>query len=279
MRFCMMIDLIVNSFNSIINFFNNREIKKAREQEITPRLIISEPEENFNFRWVPLESIIPEQVFTSKKSGKRIEINYPIFHLANIGDGPAENIIIQWEIERGELNASVVECTILKNFGAYLYGNDLILPPLNKREGTLYMIDNISNAGRQKINYLLPSSSNEDSKELPLKHEIFSNLIFNILIIDRPKQPDLIKLPDINAKVTYSSIDGREFIKNFKIKSNILVVPDNSGGLRRSSPVAEEYFSSANIRGEIFFKVTEIPGLNSKKKALSSTKCMPGIIF
>lgn len=233
-----------------------REMKKGREQTLTPHIIIKEPNERYQFRWVPLENLQPIiSPLLPEGNQTQSQTRLPIFQLINIGQGPATDIRIDWKFTESTLEKMVEESTILKKYECILNENALSISRKDNGSSVTYS-SNISDAAQSIVDYCLPSSTNHSLQKIQIPSDIESRYELRLLTLPRPNDLTVIKLENIYLLVTYSSIDGRTHTQSFVVESSILFLPDLVGSSQNS--VNNVHFSSDNIRGDITFKVKKI---------------------
>lgn len=234
-------------------FLSVREIKKGREQAITPHIIIEEPKDKYHFHWIPSESLVPiiAPLLTINGQTQPLSDSPITFQLINIGQGSATNIKIQWQID-GKTSHDIIETsTVLKNYKLTLKDNFLSI--FQKDINSVGYLMFFSDVTSSIVDYCLPSSTNSSIKLLAIPPDIEHSYILRLIALPRPNKLGVprIKLANINILVTYSSIDGRKHNQSFVIESwfflSLMEIPNNSND--------SFHFSSDNLIGNITFKV------------------------
>ena len=245
-------------------WFTVKEMRRGREQANTPFLIVLEPEYKYQFRWIPLEDIQP----IIKPKAKNVTNRLPIFRIKNIGNTPAINIKIYWEMDGDDLENIIRKNSILKKFNAKINSKRFSISK-NENEYKSEFCQPCFDKASSILDYSIASPGTNFIQALPVPNEINSSYIIRLMAVQRPSSLSKLITSSIKLKIAYEGMDGRKYQESFTIESTFLFFPDNITGENHPD---NKYFSPDNIRGDITFKVKRSENTLKKLKPILNKK-------
>jgi len=247
-----------------VTFFMVTEMRETRIANMKPEIIITDPLYRYEFRWIPKEKLSPI-IRPELKEGEpnRYETRLPVFGIKNIGQAPALEIFVNWEI-CSEIDTDVLlQNSFIKAFN-----------PIFKEE--LFCLSQETTSGEDGsgfrcipreqtyVPYCVVSSTDDTIHPLPMPEGISGFFDLTLMIQARPKDCGIIVAVPIRVNVSYEDVEGRKYHKGFIIDSTLYFLPDYVSSDRNS--VDSQHFSDKNIRGTIRFHVIPENSLRNNHK-------------
>lgn len=254
-EFLTLLAAIATFLTAIATYLMVWEMRQGRIQTIKPQIIILSPSINYDFRWIPLESlqiiVRPEERATQKQT------RLPIFHLKNIGSAPAQSITLEWSIsDSQDVFNTILRSEILKPYKPAKI-DEFISLTLENEHGEKSVGVPIRKNEITKIPYSIASPTSEISDPIIIPDGIFSNLCFRFICEERLNYTLYdVQGSAVTVKIKFFDLTGKKVESNFLITPKLQVTNDNVSSTTNS--VDENYRSKSNLRGTLKFSVVPI---------------------
>lgn len=265
MKTSELLTLLLSAVGSIATFIvalttcrTVSEMKKSREASIHPELIVLAPIYKYDFRWIHLEDLSPiirPELHSDEKN--KYDSRLPVFRLKNIGNSAAKNIRITWSIEGESLEEAVSKNQILQTYHLEFLSGTY---KMSRSQNEILTNNEHSHFENEEtsLDYCVASPQNDFVDELKMPEKISANYVLRLAASERSENITVISAPNINIKLQYYGVDGREHERNFVITSNYWYLPDSVSS--DTNTISKEFINPDNTRGFITFKIQSVVG-------------------
>tara|TARA_R100001143_G_scaffold63387_1_gene70079 strand:+ start:15220 stop:16050 length:831 start_codon:yes stop_codon:yes gene_type:complete len=231
------------------------EMRQGRIQTIKPQLILLTPSINYDFRWIPLESL--QIIVRPEERASQKQTRLPIFQLKNIGSAPAQSIILEWSIsDSQDVFTIILNSKILKPYKPEK-NDEFISLTLENKHGKQSVGVPLRDNEIVKIPYSIASPTSEFSDPIIIPDGLFNNICFRFICEERLNYSLYgVQGSAITVKIKYYDLAGKRGESRFLITPWLDVTHDNVGSTTNS--VDRNHRSESNLRGTLKFSVVPV---------------------
>lgn len=231
------------------------EMRRTREQEIEPQMVLLAPQTKFEFQWMPKDDWRPilwpsgGKIPAVKKESPFLSVGpTPVLRLKNIGSGPALDLRVEWSLE-GDGSEVVRSSQTLSDLKGIVD---------SEHSKLIIGLSSVPFADRvvEDIPYCIASPANDTADDLATPDGITEGYSVRLVARSKPSQGPLPlsqDCPTIHVGLSYHNTGGKLFKQRFSIRSSFVSDDDKIHVNLNTGDIA--FTSSGNLRGEIAFVV------------------------
>jgi hypothetical protein len=244
---------------AILTYLTVVEMRRGREQQIEPQMMLLAPQTKFEFQWVskvdwqPIMWPSDEKMPVLKRGFPTMNVGpTPVLRLKNIGSGPALDVQVEWSLDGN--GAEVVKST-------HLFGiSEAIVD--SSRSVLCIGLASIPFADRmvKEIPFCIASPTTDSADDLATPDGILEGYAFRLIARGKPSQSKLAitqDCPVIHVRLSYHDAGGKLYKQRFAIKSSFVSKDDDI--VMNIGTGDMTFTSSGNLMGEISFVVRVEP--------------------
>lgn len=240
---------------AILTYSMLAEMRRSREQEIEPQMVLLAPQTKFEFQWMSKDDWQPimwpsggERPVLKRDSPFLSVGPTPVLRLKNIGSGPALDVRVEWSLD-GDGSEIVKSSRPFSDLKAIF----------DREHSKLYIgLISVPFADRlsKDIPYCIASPATDTADNLATPDSITEGYGVRLVARGKPSRGPLPlsqDCPIIHVELSYYSTGGKLFKQRFAVRSSFVSKDDNIEMDLGSGAIA--FTSSGNLRGEITFEV------------------------